>query len=656
MAPLVHPSPPPTSTAPPPARPGRGPFSWFAAAVRRAYDKQVDARGLAIFRIGYGLLLSLEILFVLYFYPLIFDIVPGVERYEVDFRIVLIAWLGSVLCITVGLFTRAAKVINYLFTLAFFSTMEAYEYHMTWSWLLTNFLLLFIPVSRMWSLDRLRLKLRYSDTHAQYTPPTTVSSLSYHVLVFFCLGVIYFTSTFCKFPTYLWTSGLGMWIPSSVPFAVHTDLSWLLNQGWLMPILGYLALAFEFLFLFLYPFRRLRPWMIPIGVGLHFGIFVTYPIPLFALGWCWYYVLLIPPSFWVRWFGQPATAPPKLTGYYDATSLASVRAKVIVEHLDSRQRIRFRPLPPDEAGLPPSLAALPPAARAATLHVVDALGQVYGGFDAYRRVLGAIWYLKPVGWLLALPGLSHLARRAYEALALPAAARSAGAAATDFNAPRAPQPDERTAVFENRTVRDLKLAGVTWGLGLLLVLQAIATYNSPLIVLLRKRAGFDATSVGNVAAKVTEASIRLSSHLFAITNHPVFVDEHFAGYDRILAVTYVHPDGREEFLPIISPTGQPSWYNYSFLWARWTFRVTGAKIVQPHALDGIKDFSAFWAMKHGVRLHQVRFNVKIKRVQVPHVWARDHLRQQMANPWIDAGYVEWNRGEFEPHVRELEKI
>jgi hypothetical protein len=134
------------------------------------------------------------------------------------------------------------------------------------------------------------------------------------------------------------------------------------------------------------------------------------------------------------------------------------------------------------------------------------------------------------------------------------------------------------------------------------------------------------------------------------------LDEHFAGYTRIVAITYTGADGVEQFLPIIGPTGQPGSYLFGVIWLKWNYDFVTRNIDQPHLQDGIRNFTAFWAGKHNISLDNCRFQVKVKKIKEAHDWQPDFWRQQIAAGWIDAGAVTWKNKEFTANLADLKAL
>jgi predicted DCC family thiol-disulfide oxidoreductase YuxK len=619
--------------------------------IRRVYDKQIDGTGLALFRIVFCTVLLAEIGHIFYFRALIFDPIPFIVPAELDVTLPLVLWMGTALLLLLGLYTRPAAVANYGFSLLFFSSARTYTYMMTPVYVGLAFLFLFLPLGQCLSLDRLRRTLRYSTTRFRYNPPRTVSQLAYYVPIVLCLAFVYLDSTLYKLASPLWLKGLGMWLPLSMPFETQLNSSLILNNEFLVKALSYLTLAFEFFFLFLFPFRRYRLGLMVIGVGLHLGILLTFTFPLFAIGFGSLYLLMVPVSFWRRLVARHP-GQERLTFYYDANCPLCARTRLVLEFFDTRPAIRFRTVQHD-AALEPALQGLAHPTLLADVHSVDRQGRIYRGFDTYLQVLGAIFYLRPLSWLLRVPGVYHLGKAVYRFVArhrttVPCTEETCG-----HEPPRLPVRDEERVLLQGFTLRDAKAALVALGLVGLVLLQYLASYNTPLVQLLRRKSGLESTRVGRVLEHVAAAGATRGRTFFGITNHPIALDEHFAGYTRLVAVTYTGPDGVERFLPITRPSGQPGAYLYGVVWLKWTYLVVSHQIKQQNLEDGLRSFTAFWANKNHVDLASCRFRVKVKKIQEATDWQPNLLNQQLAAGWADAGTVDWQNQQFQAHLADI---
>lgn len=278
--------------------------------LRRLAAEDTSGIGLGLFRIAYSMVLLGELLQLLYFHDLIFDPVPGIVRSEANLTLLVGGWILVVGCLLVGFKTRETAILNYVLTLGFFSVTHEFEYHVDYAITGLNFLLMFIPRATPFSVDRVLLR-RNSSAWSEFEAIRPKYPVLYnYLLVFTGVGIVYFDSLFHKLASSMWLGGLGLWLPASYPNVTWTDLSPLLDQKWLVVFLGYLTLFFEAVFLFLFPFRRFQPALVILGLGLHLGIVVAFPIPFFGLAVVGLYLLLVPESWWSALRIPQAGLPP----------------------------------------------------------------------------------------------------------------------------------------------------------------------------------------------------------------------------------------------------------------------------------------------------------------------------------------------------------
>lgn len=628
---------------------------FITKGIRDAYNRQIDGSGLAIFRVAYSLILLGEIIQLFYFRHLVYDKVPYIEVGAFDPTIPMIMWMMCVFLIIIGAFTRIAAVINYVFSLVLIGTITTYEYHMFYAYMGINFLLIFLPVSTCCSVDRLRLKLKYSNTRFEYNPPNSVSALSYYFPIMLGIGFVYFDSIFFKLTSHLWMHGLGMWKPASLPMITHFNTSLIMNQKLLVQFLGYLTLAFELIFLFFFWFKRFRPVLLLIGIGLHIGILVEFPLPWFALGVTSIYLLMVPLKWW-GFFRIKRSREAILVCYYDAECPLCSRTKIIIKHLDIFNRITFRTVQ-HHAINEPALAGMEEDLLLRDIYSVDKKGNVHKGLDTYVRVLNAIFYLKPLSWIIRFPGIYHLGKRVYGYVAVNRTTERCTEDNCGFSPAVLPADEGKRKVLNNLTLKELKLVCINVGLLIFVLLQVNVTYNSALFMKIRGYTGVDRTLLGRKVAGFSDDLHTVSKAIFGITSHAVFMDGHFKNYNHIVAVVYKGNNGEREFLPIIDKDGMPGPYIYGFNWVKWTFRVNSPKVKEQQLIKGIRDFTAFWAHKNNIDLDSATFEIKVKKIDVPMEWEYDFLNKQIQKPWINAGEVQWKDTEFKPNIPvEIEDI
>lgn len=259
----------------------------------KIYNKQIDGTGLAIFRICYSTILLCEILQMFYFRHLIFDEIPYLNLPEISSAIPIIIWAISVAFVLFGLFTKTATIINYLMSLILIGTINTFEYHVFYAYMGINFLLMFMPINQCLSLDRKILEKK-TGVNQSYS----VSQIYYLLPLYLGVALVYFDSVFFKLSSSMWLSGLGSWLPSSLPMCVHVNNSIFLNNEVLVKIVGLGTILFETIFIFLFFRKKFRIPLFIIGMILHLGILLEFPIPWFALTVCCIYILIIPVHFW----------------------------------------------------------------------------------------------------------------------------------------------------------------------------------------------------------------------------------------------------------------------------------------------------------------------------------------------------------------------
>jgi hypothetical protein len=112
------------------------------------------------------------------------------------------------------------------------------------------------------------------------------------LLLFLQIELVYFDSLFYKFQSVVWLDGLVFWYSAALPPFCYGHFPQALELAFLAKFLTYLALSLETLFpLILLP--RFRGLIWAIGFGLHIGIVLLFPIPLFGLAMCALYLVFL---------------------------------------------------------------------------------------------------------------------------------------------------------------------------------------------------------------------------------------------------------------------------------------------------------------------------------------------------------------------------
>jgi predicted DCC family thiol-disulfide oxidoreductase YuxK len=625
----------------------------ISSTITRLYLSQIDARGLAFFRILYFINLFLEVLRVFNYRQLIFDNIPFVASNEIAITAGLILWLTVILFLIAGMYTRFFSIVNYLLTVIFFGAAGSFSYHMYYLYTSINLLMLFLPVSRVLSIDRLFVKWKYSSAHYIYQPPSTVNKLSYLIPVFIGIGLVYYDSILYKLISNYWMHGLGMWLPSSLPMITWVNASPLLNGELLIKVIGYLTLIFECVFIFLFWHKKFRWPFFFIGLGLHAGILYEYPIPYFAIGVIALYLLMIPVSFWKK-IKLNRKENKTLTFYYDAECPLCIRTVILLKHFDIFTRIRFVTVQ-SAKGTVKELNEIPEAALLNDIYSINSSGKIFSGYNTYRKVFKAMIWTFPFSMVMYLPGISHIGRRLYSYIA----ANRTNTRCTDdtcgYTPPVVPSSDSDFKLLHNLSLHDLKLTAVKLFLFVAVILQFIVSLNAGLIKNIRRHGDLKGT-FADTGITAFSASVKTFIRPFTgIANHPVFMDAHFKNYNHIIAIRF-NNNTNAVFLPVIDERGMPGKYLQGATYVNWTFRVNSADIDQAKLSDGILRYTAFWAGTNGLLLNDLHFDILVKKIDNYQGWEMDFLNKQIAKPWQKAGDAEWENGIFICKLEELEKI
>lgn len=618
--------------------------------LNRLIKSKVSSKNLAFFRMLYGIVLLLEVLKLKDFQNLIYDKVPFFELGEISLAYVFNIWILVIGCIIVGFKTRVSTIINYIIGLILIGTIKEYEYHMFYTYMGVNFLLIFTPVSASFSIDNLLERINNSSIRKIHKPEEKVSEFYYVLLIFFGVAIVYFDSIFYKLSSPMWKAGLGMWKPASMPFAVYNNLSWLLNQEMIMKFLGYLTIVFELVFIFFYWNRWMKWPLLIVGVGLHIGIWIIFPIPQFAQGVIAIYALMLPLNFFDRFKTKESKNP--LLFFYDSECPLCLRTRIIIEFFDVFKQVKFLSV----QGNYDKHEVLKKYEYDELLDNIYSInnGKVYSGVDTYIQVLMKMKYTFLFGLILKIPGIYHLAKKVYSYVAKNRNTERCNEDNCEVGFGEGSVSADKVKLFKNFTTEDLKGQFLKFVFFMFLILQIITSLRSPLIY-----QTFVQFKAFKVVLNATESVKSYSKSLFGVTNHGVFMDNHFKQYNHIFRVDYV--DGNKQItLPIINKNGMPDAYLKNFNWVKWTFRVD-CRIVDMEKLNkGVKDFSVYWLnTSKDIKYEDsktYRFKIYCKIIDSPNGYEYDFLNRQIAKPWIEVGTAEWSNRKFTSNIPKIEDI
>jgi predicted DCC family thiol-disulfide oxidoreductase YuxK len=618
-------------------------YKLLVLKINALYSKKVPATGVGLFRLLFGLVTLQEVFFLLYFNHLIFDPIPFMD---VEFPMIpFFLWLWALVafCLAIGYRCQAASIANYIFWLVFvnFTPMQRdFDGGFDLFMIGANFFLIFMPLDRAFAVDNLRKKLLRPFVHySQYSAPE-VSALTYHLPVAICLGFLYFDSAIHKMFAQHWRNGLGAWLPSSIPYYMSAlDLSWLLNIEILQKIIGYTIIVFQFTFLLFFHRRQFRWLYFLLGISLHLGITLSFNIYPFGMGMLIFYALVMPFA-WYRKIGAfLRVKQPLLTVFYDQQCPLCNRTVLTLNHFDVLHGVDFKPAQVFAIDYP-ALAELGEKQLLTDLYAVDSDGRVYAGVDTYAQILISMRYTAIIGWAMKLPLLYQWICGRYRAIA-----DSRSRLVCDVSCLPVPAESLPPSLYERifEAEHALPARSRVHKISKVLLVLILFQFNSSFHYGLLYRLHVDTrqSPITSMLADMSNAILMMSHTFLGITPHALYLHDHFEGYDRLLAITYLNADGEEQWLPFVDRQGRllaPNWGRVHSMWAN--IAVT-PNIDEIRLKKFIMKVTAFWGRKTGLDLENTQFIVKMKRISAPFVWEKDLRNNNLSGEWQAIGTVQW---------------
>jgi hypothetical protein len=197
---------------------------------------------------------------------------------------------------------------------------------------------------------------------------------------------------------------------------------------------------------------------------------------------------------------------------------------------------------------------------------------------------------------------------------------------------------DKLKIFNDFYIRDLKKISFIFLFWVLVFFQINSTFNFGII----KR-----TSIKyNILLEITEQifyfkkQLKNISHKYiGITNHGVFLDGHYKGFDNIYTLSF---DG--ELLPIYTEKGQPDTYQKGGVWANYNFRVNGpwVEFETKKLQKGLIRYSAFYIGENKKEFKNATFKILKKKIRANFEWEKDLLKENLKTPWVEVGELKWN--------------
>jgi hypothetical protein len=199
--------------------------------------------------------------------------------------------LGLLFLVIIGYHSRIACIAHYIC----FSVINSYvlsHYHFDFVILALSFIFILSPKPQT-------LAVEARGKNGAAVP----INRGFVFLIYMAIQLMYFDSLFFKYQDRVWLEGLVFWFSAVIPpFSTGMYPQWAENV-FLMKASSYIVLAFETLFPIIL-IRKARLFFALIGITLHFGIMLLFPIPFFGMGLIALYLLFIDFDF-LRKFNIP---------------------------------------------------------------------------------------------------------------------------------------------------------------------------------------------------------------------------------------------------------------------------------------------------------------------------------------------------------------
>ncbi|GAA3614011.1 hypothetical protein GCM10022396_34430 [Flavivirga amylovorans] len=425
-------------------------------------------------------------------------------------------------------------------------------------------------------------------------------------------------------------SGLGIWLPASIPQVTIFNDQWILNQEYFIKFIGYFVLIFEIIFPFVFFIKKLRPYFLFIGVALHIGIFFEFPIPYFALGYIAIYLLMISVGLWQIIMKKVQYKKPRLQLFYNSECQFCLRVKICISHFDVFKAIEFIPIQEHTSK----------EILSNTFYVVNNKGEQFVGNAAYKKVIVLIPFFYPIALLAYLPGTFKLIKFLFGLVFGITKSKKSVKLSNNLENNKKKISDN-DILFKKISYKSFKIKTAKILFIALLFFQFNVVFNFPFSENIVKSAVKINPSLEKPIKKLKNYKNILNKNVkrfFGITGHGVFVDSHYIGFDKIFNISY-----KGEFLPLYDEQGMPGYYLKGGIWANYNFRVNKPYVLDnPEKLkEGLIRYASFWAHKNEVNLNTAEFSIHMKKINLTFEWEENFLKENLSNPWEEVGTMTW---------------
>ena len=169
-----------------------------------------------------------------------------------------------------------------------------------------------------------------------------------------------------------------------------------------------------------------------------------------------------------------------------------------------------------------------------------------------------------------------------------------------------------------------------------LSIQLLLTFRTPFMTKLFANSLKSETSIATKTLALANRVDYVSHKFIGMTNHGLFLDDHFIGYSQIIKVV-AEIDGKKILVPLINEKGQPDSYVRGNFWTNYTFRVSSKHINIDNYLLNVYPYLVYFCKTNNLNISEVNFDLYSKAIEVPQKWEKDYLDKMINRKWNKIG-------------------
>ncbi len=215
-------------------------------------------------------------------------------------------WPVHFTCLTIaalfflGIATRVTSILAFLITISYSQRVPVANFGFDQILGMLCFYLCLGPSGACMSVDAVlrRWWRRRKGLSEEVTVRRMASARMSMRLIQLHMCAIYFWAGFSKLKGPSWWTGEAMWRVIANYEYQTVDLTWMANVPWLPYLIAHLTIVWEVFFIVLVWNRRLRPLVLFVGLGMHFGIGAFLGMWTFGLIMTFAYLAFSDPDVW----------------------------------------------------------------------------------------------------------------------------------------------------------------------------------------------------------------------------------------------------------------------------------------------------------------------------------------------------------------------